>query len=145
MTICAIYREPPAWEPPAGRAHYEIVIDGETYWVETDGPPPDETEARHVLFGAPPGEAEYGAAIQAHVEATARARGYHDAATCASYIGSTIAAWQADATAFVAWRDAVWLYVYAQLAAVQAEQRAQPSIEDLVAELPAIVWGEGVT
>lgn len=85
-------------------------------------------------------ESDYGAAVQAHVEATARARGYHDAATCASYIGSTIPPWQADAEAFVAWRDAVWLYVYAQLAAVQAEQRAQPSIEELIAELPAIVW-----
>lgn len=28
------------------------------------------------------------------------------------------------------------------LAAVQAEQRAQPTIEELIAELPAIVWAE---
>lgn len=140
MTICAIYRSPPSWGPPEGRAHHTITIDGVDYWAETDGPPPDETEARHVLFGAPPGEAEYGAAVQAHIEATVRARNYHDAATCASYIGSTIPAWQADAETFVAWRDSVWVYVYAQLAAVQAEQRTQPSIEDLVYELPAIDW-----
>lgn len=140
MTVLAIHRAPPTWAPSPARAHHVLVIDGETYWVETDGPPPDETEARHVLFGAPPGEAEYGAAVQAYVEATARARGYHDAATCASYIGSTIAAWQADAEAFVAWRDSVWIYVYAQLELVLTGQRAQPTIEEFVLELPIIEW-----
>jgi hypothetical protein len=85
-------------------------------------------------------EADYGAAIQAHVESTVKSRSYNDAATCASYVGSTIPAWQADAAAFCAWRDAVWTYAYAQLAAVQDGQRTQPSIADLIGELPAIAW-----
>lgn len=38
------------------------------------------------------------------------------------------------------WRDAVWTYVYEQLALVQAGQRTQPTIAEFIAELPAIVW-----
>jgi len=48
--------------------------------------------------------------------------------------------WAAEAAAFAAWRDAVWTYAYAELAKVQAGQRAQPTVTDLIAELPAIIW-----
>lgn len=90
-----------------------------------------------------PTEADYSAAIQAHIEETARARGYRDAVTLASYVASTIASWAAEAQAFVAWRDAVWLYVYGELAKVQAKQRTQPSVAGLIDELIAehqITW-----
>lgn len=86
-------------------------------------------------------EADYGRAIQAHVDSTARARGYLDGTTCASYAGSSITAWDADATAFKAWRDAVWSYAYGELADVQAGTRTPaPSIDEIIAELPAMTW-----
>lgn len=90
----------------------------------------------------PPTEADYAAAIQAHVDATAQSQDYHDGVMLASYAASTVPTWAAQAAAFVAWRDAVWAYAYEQLAAVQAELRTQPSIAEMVAELPAIVWPE---
>lgn len=83
---------------------------------------------------------DYAHAIQRHIETTAKARGYLDAVTCASYYASTISTWQTDALAFIAWRDSVWTYAYAQLAAVQAGQRAAPTIQGLVSELPPIAW-----
>lgn len=82
----------------------------------------------------------YAVAIQAHIDATARSRGYADGVACASYITSTIPIWQAEAAAFVPWRDSVWLAAYSIMGQVQAGQRPAPSIADLISELPAITW-----
>lgn len=104
-----------------------------------------ETELRDVLkpFGLPSPLVtadDYGEAIEAHADAVARSRQYSDADRLASYVNSTNPAWAAEATAFVAWRDAVWGYACAQMAAVQAGQRPQPSVAELVDELPVISW-----
>ena len=92
------------------------------------GPPPPTPEQM---------QAAYTAAIEAHVEATARARGYTSAVSCATYAASTIPAWQAEGAAFVAWRDAVWTAALAMLAAVQAGG-AIP--ESPIAGLPEMEW-----
>lgn len=84
----------------------------------------------------------YAAKIQEHIDATARARGYADAVACASYASSTSPAWAAEAAALIAWRDAVWLYAYQELAKVQAGQRQAPTVAAFLAELPAIAWPE---
>lgn len=76
-------------------------------------------------------------AVDAHVEATAKARGYNGAAHCASYVASTVQAWAAEATAFVAWRDAVWLAVFAGM-----DEPVPATAEDLIAALPQIEWPE---
>jgi len=40
----------------------------------------------------------------------------------------------------VAWRDAVWAYAYAELGKVMNSERAAPTVEAFLDELPAIVW-----
>lgn len=85
-------------------------------------------------------EADYSAAIQAHIDATARVRGYADGVSCCSYHDSANPTWVAESAAFKTWRDSVWLYAFAQLDAVQNNQRPQPTVAELVAELPAIEW-----
>lgn len=113
--------------------------------------PPDERNADYAAILAgnievaayePPAPvlSDYQRAIQAHIDATASSKGYDSGASCAGYASSSVSAWASEATAFIAWRDAVWLYVYAQLAAVEAQQRTQPTPQELVAELPAIIW-----
>lgn len=87
-----------------------------------------------------PKQADYAAAIQAHVDGAARSRGYHDGFALAGYATSAVPTWADEAAAFVAWRDAVWLYAYEQLALVQAQEREQPSVAALVDELPGITW-----
>lgn len=82
---------------------------------------------------------DYVAAIEAHVDATAKARAYGGAVLLASYVSSTIPQWQAEAVAFVAWRDAVWVSAYATLAAVQGGA-TPPTIEQFIAGLPPITW-----
>lgn len=107
-----------------------IIRDGE--YIEIDdaelGPVPA------------PGIDAYRSAIQIHVDATAQQRSYDSGVICSSYVVSTDPAWAAEAQAFVAWRDAVWAYAYSELAKVQAGTRPQPSVTDILAELPAIAW-----
>lgn len=86
--------------------------------------------------------ADYENAIQGLVDTTATEKMFRDGVTLASYVASTNPQWAAEAQSFVAWRDAVWAYSYAELAKVQAGEREQPSPADFLAELPAIVWPE---
>jgi len=105
----------------------EAQIAGEDAPFEP-GPPPPTPEQM---------QAAYTDAIKAHVEATAQARGYSSALSCASYAGSTVPAWQAEGAAFMIWRDDVWEAALAMLAAVQAGG-AIP--ESPIAGLPEMVW-----
>lgn len=71
-------------------------------------------------------------AVDDHVEAVARAKGYNGAAHLASYVASTVKAWADEAAAFVAWRDAVWLAVINGMESGQMP--ASPA--EIVAALP---------
>lgn len=87
-----------------------------------------------------PTVSDYEEAIQAHVDEAARSKLFRDGVTLASYTTSTNPQWASEAQAFVAWRDAVWAYAYQELARVQGGERTQPSIAEIVAELPLISW-----
>lgn len=83
---------------------------------------------------------DYQLAIQSLVDITAISRQYADGVTLASYSASTNPTWAAQAAAFMAWRDKVWLYAYTELGKVTSGQRPQPSISEFISELPIIVW-----
>ena len=83
-------------------------------------------------------------AIQSHVDATARSRNYDGGNALASYVASTNPQWAAEAQAFVAWRDAVWLYAYGELDKVIAGEREQPNVEHFIDELPPIDWATSI-
>lgn len=78
----------------------------------------------------------YEQAVQAHLDAAAQALGYDNILSACSYAGYTNP-FQTEGQSFVSWRGAVWDYCYAQLAAVQAGTRTQPTVDELIAELPA--------
>ena len=85
----------------------------------------------------------YRQAVQAHIDATAAQRGYEAGHTLAGYTASAVPLWQAEAQAFVAWRDDVWLFVFDALAKIEAGEAAPPkNAEALVALLPDITWPE---
>lgn len=84
--------------------------------------------------------ADYEAAIQSHVDDTARSRLFRDGVTMASYAASTNPQWAAEAEAFIAWRDAVWVHAYAELDRVQSGLRNQPTIDQFLGEIPPIIW-----
>ncbi|MBC8718841.1 hypothetical protein H5024_14695 [Ochrobactrum sp. Marseille-Q0166] len=80
--------------------------------------------------------------IQQLIDEKASERQYDSGATLASYVNSTIPEWSAEAKAFVAWRDAVWLYALAELDKVQNGERDQPNVAEFLAELPVFEWPE---
>lgn len=118
---------------------FRVVYDLET--GERQEIPLTPEEIAELEAAAPrPTLDDYENAIQSVVDATAKEKLFRDGVTLASYTASTNPQWAAEAAAFVAWRDAVWAYAYAELAKVQAGEREQPSPADFLTELPAIVW-----
>jgi hypothetical protein len=83
---------------------------------------------------------DYKAAIERLLDTWAQDRRYDNAVSLATYVGSTNPAWAAEAAAFVAWRDSVWTYAYAELEKVTAGQRPQPLVAAFIADLPGLAW-----
>lgn len=81
-----------------------------------------------------------GQAVKDHLNATVQARDYDSIVSACTYATSAVSSYQADGQACVNWRDAVWPYVYQVLDDVQAGTRAIPTAEELIAELPELVW-----
>lgn len=78
-------------------------------------------------------------AIQSHLDAAARARGYDSIATAVSYAEEpAVARFQEDGRAFRAWRSLVWQHAYSELERVKSGERPVPTVEDFLAELPAL-------
>lgn len=73
--------------------------------------------------------------VQNWLDATVQANGYDSIVSCASYSASVNATFKAEATAAIAWRDAVWSACYAQFNAM-TDSTALPTIDVLIASLP---------
>jgi hypothetical protein len=75
--------------------------------------------------------------VQAWLDATASQNGYDSIASCISYKDSAIAQWAADATAAIAWRDAVWLACFQwQQSASDNPPATFPTSSEVIAQLP---------
>lgn len=75
--------------------------------------------------------------VQAWLDATAQGNGYDSIASCISYKDSAVAQWAADATAAIAWRDAVWQAAFQwQQDAVANPPAVFPTSSDVIAQLP---------
>lgn len=110
-------------------AREEIPIDAKPY----DPPPPIPPTPAQII-------AALIKAVQDHLDATARIRNYDGILSLCSYATSTNPKFGPEGRAGVAFRDDVWASCYATLADVQAGNRATPTEEQLLAELPAMVW-----
>ena len=78
--------------------------------------------------------------VQSLIEKVAEYKQYQSALHCTSYATSTNIQWKAEAQVFIAWRDAVWNYLYAQLVLIMNKTRPIPTVAQLNAELPVIQW-----
>lgn len=78
-------------------------------------------------------------AVQHVLDAKAQELNYDSCLSVCSYIDTGVAKFDAEGKAFRAWRSAVWAKGYEILAQVQAGERAIPSEEELLAELPQLV------
>lgn len=126
---------PADWTPPPGVILITgSVAIGDTYADGAFAPPAppaltaDQRKAALIV------------AVQAHLDATARAHGYDNIYTACTYADEpAVAQFQAEGQALRAWRSQVWAYCHAVLAAVLANERAEPDAATLIAELPALV------
>lgn len=118
------------------------MIEWEDYrqWLKSGGTP----EPMPVIPPVPPTTEEITArltlVVQAHLDATAKTRGYDSILSACSYATDTNPPFALEAQACVEFRSAVWLACYSIMADVLNGIRPIPTGEELIAELPAIVW-----
>lgn len=78
--------------------------------------------------------------VQNMLDTFARTRGYDSIISAASYTASAVPQFAAEAARCVALRDQVWAACYAIMGEVKAGTRILPTVEQIIAELPALTW-----
>lgn len=120
---------------------YQIWTADETFLPDTTLTAEQiEADFFGLFVDAPGIQAALTKAVQEHMDTTVQTRGYDNINSACSYATSTDAVFLAEAQACVAWRDKVWRYCYNTLAQVLAGERDIPTAEELIAELPELVW-----
>ena len=77
-------------------------------------------------------------AVHNHLDAAARSAGYDDIKSAVTYADEpAVPKFQAEGQRFRAWRSLVWAACYAMLDDVLAGTRTVPTVDELLAELPA--------
>ena len=84
--------------------------------------------------------AQYTDGVQQHLDTFARTRNYDGILSAATYATSQVPKFKAEGQYAVEARDATWAKCYEVLAAVEAGSRPMPTLDELLAELPALVW-----
>lgn len=79
-------------------------------------------------------------AVQMRLDDFARTRAYDGILSAATYATSAVPKFAAEGQCAVQARDASWAACYQIMADVQAGTRAMPSVDDVLAELPALEW-----
>ena len=117
--------EEQGWEliPTRPEPHDNYVFDGEE-WVEK----PLDTETL---------KQSYTAAIQTHMDAKAKLRGYDNIVSACSYAGYENP-FRAEGEAYGMWRASCWKYAYEQLALILSGSREIPTVEAFIQELPLL-------
>lgn len=78
--------------------------------------------------------------LEAYTDTVARQRRYRSAESCVSYVGDAAPQIDAEAIAFKAWRSAFWVQAGIVETDVIAGTRTAPTFDELIAELPQMVW-----
>lgn len=110
--------------------------------VEVPAPPADDRQVWTGSEYAPVARqpADYTVAVQNALDAAAFAAGYDDIKSAVTYADEpSVPSFQAEGQAFRLWRSLCWQYCIDQHALVMTGQRTAPTVEELIAELPALV------
>jgi hypothetical protein len=114
-----------------------LAPEKDMHWEEYVPPPPPEPTQMTFEEVA----RMYVSSVQMWMDQTVRARNYDSLLSACTYATDPNPMFAAEGQACVAWRSAVWTACYQILADVQSLTRGAPaSTEDLIAELPTIVW-----
>jgi hypothetical protein len=78
------------------------------------------------------------AGVDAHLNAAAQAKGYDNILSAAIRAALPASAFHDEGVAFGTWMDAVYAQCYQIMAAVQAGETAEPTLEELLPMLPVL-------
>lgn len=101
-------------------------------FATNDPPAPKPKTNDEIIF-------ELTQALEAHYDAIAQTKRYDNRFTCALRAGYT-GPFQAEGIAFAQWMDTCNAYGYQVMSDCLNNLRPVPSSEELIAELPLIVW-----
>ena len=79
-------------------------------------------------------------AIQSMLDEKAKERGYDSILSLCTYATSPNKKFADEGQAGVSWRDEVWAKGFTILADVEGGERAIPTVDELLAELPDFAW-----
>lgn len=82
----------------------------------------------------------YTAGVQKHLDDFARTRNYDGILSASTYATSQVPKFQAEGQYAVTARDNTWAAAYELLAEVEAGTRPMPTLEEVIAALPELVW-----
>lgn len=86
--------------------------------------------------------ASYTGAVQLHLDNFAKGRGYDGIMSATTYVSSNVVRFANDASAAMLARDNTWQTCYQILADVSSGARPAPTVDELIDELPELVWGD---
>ncbi len=112
------------------------IVDKGGYYEVVKIPPYIPTEAEL--------QQQFEDAIEAYMDSVVQTRNYKNIHTAASYVNSTNEKFAREGAACNKWRDDVWDKGYAILDEVKAGTRGIPTLEEVIAELPKLDWGDPV-
>jgi hypothetical protein len=78
--------------------------------------------------------------VQERLDVFCRTRGYDGVLSACTYANSAVPKFKAEGVYAVQARDAHWGTCYQILADVQSGKRLPPTLQQVLAELPALVW-----
>lgn len=79
-------------------------------------------------------------AVKEHLSLIARQKDYDNENSIMTYVDSGNTTWAAEAQSYSDWRDSVWVYVLEQLSLFESSSREIVTVDEFIAELPAITW-----
>lgn len=119
---------------------YYIDKDGNIYSGDCRVGDREATEQEIFSYLKTMAARDYSLAIQNKLDSFARTRNYDGILSAATYATSSVLKFKAEGQYAVGARDATWAKCYEILAEVEGGTRPMPTLEELMAELPALVW-----
>lgn len=118
---------------------YHAYVQEQGQWLRdpatgqrTVAPPPPPPTNEEIA-------ASFVVAIEAHYDIVAQSKRYDNRSTCALRSGYT-GPFQAEGQAFGIWMDTCNAYVYQVIEDCLAGTRTIPAVDELISELPIMVW-----
>lgn len=117
------------------QANGKVILGNSVGFPVALDKPPDSPPSTDEL------KAAYVNAVQNALDTKAKERGYDGILSLCTYAASSgIPVFLSEGQAGVVWRDTSWLTCYQMLESWQAGTIAQPSIAEVLAALPVMMW-----